>query len=169
MHLVGSYYTDISRCTVNKTLKICQLQFRDLLLLEHCFISLMSWSSRGGIIQWNLPWHLFISFCVTKPSLVSWRWEWSQSLKRSTNFTPGLGCLTEKTLLNFFLVNSNIGGPGSSATDYRLEGPGSNPGGGRDFPSVQTGTGTHPASCTMGTESFPGVEAGALGWPPTPI
>ena len=30
--------------------------------------------------------------------------------------------------------------------------------------------GPHPASCTMGTGSFPGVEAaGAWGWPPTPI
>jgi len=36
--------------------------------------------------------------------------------------------------------------------------------------SVQTGPGAHPASCTMGTGSFPRVEtAGAWGWPPTPI
>jgi len=27
---------------------------------------------------------------------------------------------------------------------------------GRDFPSVQTGPGAHPASYTMGTGSFPG-------------
>ena len=31
---------------------------------------------------------------------------------------------------------------------------------GRDFPPVQTGPGTHPASCTMGTVSFPGVKYG---------
>ena len=31
---------------------------------------------------------------------------------------------------------------------------------GRDFPPVQTGPGAHPASCTMGTESFPGVKCG---------
>jgi hypothetical protein len=31
---------------------------------------------------------------------------------------------------------------------------------GRDFPPVQTGPGTHPASCTMSTESFPGVKCG---------
>ena len=36
---------------------------------------------------------------------------------------------------------------------------GSNPGGGRDFSAtVQTGPGTHPASYTMGTGSFPGVK-----------
>jgi len=52
-------------------------------------------------------------------------------------------------------------GPGSSVgivTDYGLDGPESNPGGGRDFPPVQTGPGVHPASCTMGTGSFPGVK-----------
>ena len=30
----------------------------------------------------------------------------------------------------------------------------------RDFPPVQTGPGTHPASCKMGTGSFPGVKCG---------
>ena len=56
-------------------------------------------------------------------------------------------------------------GPGSSvgiATDYGLDGPGiesSNPGGAR-FSAVQTGPGAHPASCTTGTGSFPGVKYG---------
>jgi len=31
---------------------------------------------------------------------------------------------------------------------------------GRDFPPVQTGPGAHPATCTMGTGSFPRVEYG---------
>ena len=47
--------------------------------------------------------------------------------------------------------------PGSSvgiATDYGLDGPGSNPGGDEIFPPVQTGLGAYPASCTMGTGSF---------------
>ena len=51
-------------------------------------------------------------------------------------------------------------GPGSSvgiATDYGLDGPG--PGGAR-FSAVQTGPGAHPASCVMGTGSFPGVKEG---------
>jgi len=46
------------------------------------------------------------------------------------------------------------------ATDYGLDGPGSNAGGGRDFPPVQTGPGAHPAFCQMGTRSFPGVKRG---------
>ena len=31
---------------------------------------------------------------------------------------------------------------------------------GRDFPPVQTGPGAHPASCKMGTGSFPGIKCG---------
>ena len=31
---------------------------------------------------------------------------------------------------------------------------------GTRFSAVQTGPGAHPASCTMGTGSFPGVESG---------
>ena len=49
-------------------------------------------------------------------------------------------------------------GPGNSATDYGLNGPGSNPDWGRDFPLVHTGPGAHPASCKMGTGSLPGVK-----------
>ena len=41
-------------------------------------------------------------------------------------------------------------------TDYGLDGPGSNRGGDDIFPHVQTGPGAHPASCKMGTGSFPG-------------
>ena len=64
-----------------------------------------------------------------------------------------------RVILNYPLVPEY--GPGSSvgiATDYGLDGSGSNPGGGRDFPPVQTGPGAHPASCKMGTGSFPGVK-----------
>ena len=54
-------------------------------------------------------------------------------------------------------THTQYSGPGSSvgiATDYGLDGPGSNPGG------EETGPGVHPASCTMGTGSFPGVTCG---------
>ena len=54
----------------------------------------------------------------------------------------------------------NILRPGSSVgivTDYGLDGPGIESQWGRDFPSVQTGPVAHPASCKMGTISFPGV------------
>ena len=54
-------------------------------------------------------------------------------------------------------------GPGSSvgiATDYGLDGPGSNPGGDEIFAPVQTGPGAHPASCKMDTGSFLGVKCG---------
>ena len=54
-------------------------------------------------------------------------------------------------------------GPGSSvgiAFGYGLDGPGSNSVGARFSAPVQTGPRAHPASCTMGTGSFPGVKSG---------
>jgi hypothetical protein len=65
-------------------------------------------------------------------------------------------------------------GPGSSvsiATDYGLDGPGiKSQWGGRFFAHVQTGPGAHPASCIMGTGSFPGVKRPGRGadQPPPP-
>ena len=53
-------------------------------------------------------------------------------------------------------------GPGSSvgiATDYELDGRGSNPGGAK-FSAVQTGPGAYPVSRTMGTGSFLEVKIG---------
>ena len=55
-------------------------------------------------------------------------------------------------------------GPGSVvgiATSYGLDGPGIESRWGARFSAlVQTGPGAHPASCTMGTGSFPGVKRG---------
>ena len=61
-----------------------------------------------------------------------------------------------------FVPHRNCG-PASSggiATDYGLDGPGIKSRWVRDFPPVQTGSGDHPASCTKGTGSFPGVKCG---------
>src|SRR5215510_7926277 len=58
-------------------------------------------------------------------------------------------------------VLNGEGGPGSSvgiATELRAGRSRIESRWGRDFPPVQTGPGAHPASCTMGTESFPGVK-----------
>ena len=46
------------------------------------------------------------------------------------------------------------------ATDLRAGRSGIESWWGRDFPPVQTGPGAHPASCKMGTGSFPGVKCG---------
>jgi len=54
-------------------------------------------------------------------------------------------------------------GPGSSvgiATEIRAVPSGIESRWGRDFPPVHTGPGAHPASCQMGTGSFPGVKCG---------
>jgi hypothetical protein len=47
------------------------------------------------------------------------------------------------------------------ATGYGLEGPGIESRWGARFSApVQIGPGAHPASCNMGTGSFPGVKSG---------
>ena len=55
-------------------------------------------------------------------------------------------------------------GPGSSvgiATGYGLDGPGIESRWGARFSApFQSGPGAHPASCTRGTGSFPGVKSG---------
>ena len=66
-----------------------------------------------------------------------------------------------------------MNGPSSSvgiATELRVGRSGIESRWGGDFLSVQTGPGAHPASCTMGTGSFPGVKCGrGVGLtPPTP-
>jgi hypothetical protein len=54
-------------------------------------------------------------------------------------------------------------GPGNVvgiATGYGLDGPGIESRWGRDFPHLsRPAPGPHPASCTMGTGSFPGVKS----------
>jgi hypothetical protein len=61
-------------------------------------------------------------------------------------------------------VPSTYCGPGSVvgiATGYGLDCPGIESRWARNFSSpVQTDPGAHPASCTMGTGSFPGVKSG---------
>ena len=60
--------------------------------------------------------------------------------------------------------HTSEGEPGSSVgivTGYGLDGPGIESRWGARFSApVQTGPGAHPASCTMGTGSFPGVKSG---------
>jgi hypothetical protein len=66
----------------------------------------------------------------------------------------------------FIIINVVKSGPGSSVcieTGYRLDGPGiESRWGARFFAHVQTGSGAHPASCTMGTGSFPEVKRPGL-------
>ena len=59
--------------------------------------------------------------------------------------------------------DTRFGGPGISvgiATELRAGRSGIESRWGRDFPRFQTGPGAHPASCTMGTGSFPGIKCG---------
>jgi hypothetical protein len=60
------------------------------------------------------------------------------------------------------LLYCNVSGPGSSVGIAIRAGRSGDriPVGARFFAHVQTGPGAHPASCTMGTGSVPGVERG---------
>jgi len=69
----------------------------------------------------------------------------------------------EEQTLRIYQYYCEYSGPDSSvgiAIGYRLEGPGIESRWGRDFPPIQTGTGAHPASYTMGTGSFLWVKCG---------
>ena len=72
-------------------------------------------------------------------------------------------CLCVNKTLICMKYREYLRGPGTSvgiASDYGLDGPGSNLGGDETFRPVQTGPGAHPASCKMCTVSFPGVKCG---------
>jgi hypothetical protein len=73
---------------------------------------------------------------------------------------------THTNICDYETLRTRWGEPGSSfniASDYGLDGRGSIPTEAEDFSSslcVQTGSGAHPASCTMGAGgSFPGGKA----------
>jgi len=70
----------------------------------------------------------------------------------------GFGVCTDKLPACILGVAFLYGGPGSVvviATAYGLDGPGA-----RFSAPVQTGPEAHPASCTRGTGSLPGVRCG---------
>jgi hypothetical protein len=77
----------------------------------------------------------------------------------------GFRCFYPKSCeVLYCIVSGFCHGPGSVvgiATDYGLDDPGiESRWGARFSPPVQTCPGAHPASCTMGTGSFPGVKTG---------
>jgi len=66
--------------------------------------------------------------------------------------------------MHIYKYFSGSGSPVGIATDYWLDGSGSNPNGDDIFRPSRQALGPNPASCTMGTGSFLGVEeAGAWG------
>jgi hypothetical protein len=140
------------------------------------------------VCGWLMPYSLCLKcFCATTCQFRSYEWvqmQWqhhpffsdlcpSTLISCSVSFgTDGNPQPTDElskcstNILRWF-IGSYIfwGGPDSSvgiATRHGLDGPGIQSQWGRDFPHllIQTGPGAHPASCTMGTGSFPGVKSG---------
>ena len=63
------------------------------------------------------------------------------------------------TILHVLNINAWPGSSAGIATELLAGRSGIESRWGRDVPPVQTGPGAHPASCIIGTGSFPGVEA----------
>ena len=89
-------------------------------------------------------------------------WIWPTQLSKVQR--PG-ACGRGYERLELYLYSPiRLWGPDSSVdivTRYRLDSPGiEHRWGERFFAPVQTGPGAHPAPCTMGTGSFPGVKYG---------
>jgi hypothetical protein len=114
--------------------------------------------------------HLVTEFVTSKSGGTISQLGWSTSV--ACNGSPRKQQLHVSAIVNSAIIrlDTNVretiqySGPGSSvgiATELRLGRSGDRiPVGARFSAPVQTGTGAHPASCTMGTGSFPGVESG---------
>ena len=74
---------------------------------------------------------------------------------------PSLAPILKQTNQVNIIMHCGSGSSVGIATGYGLDGPGVESRWGARFSApVQTGPGAHPASCTMGTVSFPGVKSG---------
>ena len=78
----------------------------------------------------------------------------SQSGTKTSRETVSIKCI--RTFGTMGLSGSSVG----IATELRAGRSEIESRWGRDFPPVQTDPGAHPASCKMGTGSFPGVKCG---------
>ena len=140
-----------------------------------CKVELFTWD-----VQWNEPLQteqhsLSIVYRLNKRPYCQWyRWNRSNRCydKKWSHLTVPLYSSIRQPqqdlrvcvcIYIYIYIYIYTQGPGSSvgiATGCGLDDPGSNPGEGRDFPSVQTGPGAHLACCKMGTGSFPRVKCG---------
>ena len=103
---------------------------RALRVLTHCFLLFL----------------IYLTIIIYFPKEIEERWYFSRILKETYWFRYS-NCQVGR--------DSSV----SIATRYGLDGPGVEfRWQARFFASVKTGPGAHPASCTMGTGSFPGVK-----------
>jgi len=90
--------------------------------------------------------------------------EVNKSVSIYTSAAPQYACMscTETTLLLPLFLILSVGRDSSVgiATDYGLNGPDRIPVEARFSAPVQTGPAAHPASCTIGTGSFPRIKSG---------
>ena len=102
--------------------------------------------SSGSAARWGLTLHR------------NTEWRYPSASVQFTNASP-----KKYDSLTFWWFISGKRGPGSLvgiATELRAGRSGIESRLERDLPPVQIGPGAHPASCTMGTGSFPGLKCG---------
>jgi len=114
---------------------------------------------KATVCKQSLGWHYWYAYrslrnIIFKPAL---------NLQKSTFITEANRSLPLGQLLPFIMYMRLNSWPGSSvgiATELRAGRYGIESRWGRDFTPLQTGPGVHPASCKMGSGSFPGVKCG---------
>jgi len=130
------------------------------------------WVTKNQSTQRNIPYELkiFSNIVVRNWHVGYWLLLFTEGapyVPHSDNFgvhVSTLSNLLNVTRVNIFITVRDKFGPDSSvgiATGYGRDGPGIESRWGARFSApVQTGPGVHPASCTIGTGSFPGVKSG---------
>ena len=94
-----------------------------------------------------------------------WRMRIACWIPKATNtrFSEYVIIIIVIIIITFLLQQCGPASSVSRATGYGLDGPGIESRWEARFSApVQTGPGAHPASCTIGTESFPGVKSGQV-------
>ena len=117
------------------------------------------------VIRLNFPGNIWETTLLFSNSVVTSLFCWRRKTPRDKKVVSSKDHWRHLwALLTFYVVLISTCGPGrvvGIATAYGLDGLGTESRWGIRFSApVQIGPGAHPASCTMGTGSFPGVKSG---------
>ena len=103
--------------------------------------------------------HIFVSVCSKSYCSDFYKTIHYIRFPSQVLFSVSLSSLVIVYFTCYILIYSGLGSLVGIATEVPAGRSGIESRWGRDFPPVQTGPGAHPASCKMGSGSFPGVEA----------
>ena len=117
------------------------------------------WGFWRVTLMWSLLLYIYqLSFMHSKRK---WFYIWAYNAPEEKMFSQMYINVSERLLWYKHIMHRTWAGYLSRYSDWLRAGrSGDRIPVGRDFPPVQTGPGAHPASCTMGTGSFPVVKCG---------